>query len=47
MSLKIVYKKYAKLNSIKLKYLSTKVDKYNNEFVYYSFRDNILQCFDS
>ena len=46
MSLKIVSKKYAKLNNIKLKYLSTKVDKYNNEFIYYSIQnkdfDNII-----
>ncbi len=46
MSFKIVSKKCAKLNNIKLKYLSTKVDKYNNEFVYYSIKnkdfDNII-----
>ena len=35
MSFKIVSKKCAKLNNIKLKYISTKVDKYNTEFVYY------------
>ncbi len=38
MLLKNVSKKYAKLNNIKLKYLSTKVDKYKNEFVYYSIK---------
>ena len=36
MSFKIVSNKYAKLNSIELKYISTKVDKYDNEFVCYS-----------
>ena len=46
MSLKIASKKYAKLNNIQLKYLSTKVDKCSNEFVYYSIKnkdcDNII-----
>ena len=46
MTLTIVSKKYAKLNNIKFKYLSTKVDKYNNEFAYYSIQnkafDNII-----
>ena len=46
MSFKIVSKKYAKLKNIELKYLSKKVDKYNNEFVYYLIKtkdfDNII-----
>ena len=46
MSLKNVSKEYAKLTNIKLKYLSTKVDTYNNEFVYYSIKnkdfDNVV-----
>ena len=46
MSFKIVSKKYAKLNSTYLKYISTKVDNYRSAFVYYSFKskdfDNIV-----
>ena len=47
MTFKIVSKKYAKLKNIELKYLSKKVDKYNNEFVYYLIKnkdfDNIIK----
>jgi len=39
MSFNKFSKKHAKLNNIQLKYLSTKVDKYNNEFVYYSIKN--------
>ena len=46
MSFKIVSKKHANLKDIELKYLSKKVDKYNNEFVYYLIKnkdfDNII-----
>ena len=38
MSFKIVSKKYAKLNSTHLEYISTKVDKFRNEIVYYCFK---------
>ena len=38
MSFKIVSKKYAKLNSTYLKYMSTKVVNYRSAFVYYSFK---------
>ncbi len=38
MSFKIVSKKNAKLNNTKLEHMSTKIDKYNSEFVYYSIK---------
>ena len=47
MLLKIVSDEIITLDEIKLKYITTKIDKYNNEFVYYSIQnkdfDNVLQ----
>ena len=39
MSFKIISNDYAKLNNIQLKFLSKKVDKYNNENVYYLIKN--------
>ena len=38
MSFKSVSKKYAKLNSTHLEHMSTKVDNFRSEIVYYSFK---------
>ena len=39
MSFKIISNDYAELNNIQLKFLSKKVDKYNNENVYYLIKN--------
>ena len=48
MPFKIVSQKYAKLNSSHLEYISTKVDNFRSEIVYYSFKrknfDNIVNA---